>query len=250
MIIERLSRWVLSIRGDTAIDKRVFCFPHAGGGASLFRAFASSLLDGIELCAVQLPGREERLAEVPFDDLSALVPPTIAQMQPYLDRPFALFGHSMGALIAYEIARALCSASQPPLHLFVSAQAAPHVPSRTLPRHSLPPGAFEAALARINGMPAQILQDAEVMAAIVPLLRADLALAETYAWTRGEPLDVPMTAFGGAKDPEASLEDLDAWRMHSRHFRGVRLFPGDHFYLRDDPALVVNAIAAGLSDAP
>ena len=160
--------------------------------------------------------------------------------------PVCLFGHSVGGLIAYELARTLCSSSRPPNHVFVSGQPAPHLPSRTTPRHALPQRAFEAVLAQLGGMPPEILRDAEVMAVLVPLLRADLSLAETYAYEPGGALDIPMTVFGGDNDPEANRAELEAWRMHSRDFRGVRLFPGNHFYLRDNPAEVVRAVGAEL----
>jgi surfactin synthase thioesterase subunit len=129
-IVERVSRWALSIRRNGPITARVFCFPHAGGGASLFCAWAPSVPDGMELCAIQLPGREDRLTETPFRDLAALVPELVTEIGAQLDRPFALFGHSVGALVAYEVARSLSASGRPPIHLFVSSQRAPHLPRR------------------------------------------------------------------------------------------------------------------------
>jgi surfactin synthase thioesterase subunit len=247
VIIERRSRWVISIRSDGDIHLRVFCFPYAGAGASLFRAWAPSLPEGLELCAVQLPGREDRMAESPYRSLAALAPRVVAELDPFLDRPFALFGHSVGAFVAYETARSLCASGRPPVHLFVSGQRAPHLPSRMPPRHALPPVEFEAALARLDGTPTEILQDKEVMAAIVPLLRADFSLEETYAHVPGHPLEVPITVFGAADDHEANLHELNAWQLHCRQACQVRILQGNHFYLRTNPAPVVEAIRAALA---
>ena len=246
MIIERLSRWVISIRRKSDVHMRVFCFPHAGGGASLFRVWAPSVPDGIELCAVPLPGREERMTEQPFRNLTALVQAAVPELRPFLDRPFAMFGHSMGALVAFAITRELCSSRRPPVHLFVSGERAPHLRSRRPPRHTLPPGVFEATLALLDGTPSEILRDAEMMAVLEPLLRADFALVETYVHEPGDMLDVPITAFGGVDDSEVNLGELEAWQSQSRQFGGVRLFPGNHFYLRDNPAPVVEAISAAV----
>jgi surfactin synthase thioesterase subunit len=187
------------------------------------------------------------MTETPHRNLVTLVPRVIAEIEPYLDRPFALFGHSVGALVAYETARALCAAGRTPVRLFVSGQRAPHLPGRTPPRHALPPVEFEAALARLEGTPTEVLRDADLMAVIVPLLRADFSLEETYAHAPGEPLEIPTTVFGGADDPEANLDELNAWQRHCRHACEVRIFQGNHFYLRTNPAPVVEAIRAALA---
>jgi surfactin synthase thioesterase subunit len=187
------------------------------------------------------------MAETPYRNLATVVPRVVAEIQPYLDRPFALFGHSVGALVAYETARSLCAAGRTPVHLFVSGQRAPHLPGRTPPRHALPQVEFEAALARLEGTPTEVLRDADLMAAIVPLLRADFSLEETYAHAPGDPLEIPMTVFGATDDKEATLDELKAWQLHCRHACEVRLFEGNHFYLRTNPAPVVEAVRAALA---
>ena len=243
MRVERLSPWLLSLRGPGRPRVRVFCFPHAGGGASTYRRWAGELVDGVEICAVQLPGREDRLNEQPFTSLSALVAAVHAEIVPYLERPFAFFGHSMGALLGFELARTLqASGDVLPIHVVVSGRRAPHLPPVRPPLHDLPPGQFEAALLALEGTPGEVFADEELMALFGPLLRADLAVCETYEYAPGVPLDVPLTVFGGSRDGEASAANLEAWRGHSRAFCGVHLFPGNHFYFRERPREIVAAI--------
>jgi medium-chain acyl-[acyl-carrier-protein] hydrolase len=241
--LERLSPWLLSLRGPGRPRVRVFCFPHAGGGASTYRRWAAELADGVEICAVQLPGREDRLNEPPFNNLTALVAAVHAEIVQYVDRPFAFFGHSMGALVGFELTRTLqANGDVMPLHVVVSGRRAPHLPPIRQPLHDLPPGQFEAALLALEGTPGDVFADKELMALLGPLLRADLAVCETYEYAPGDPLDVPLTVFGGSSDAEASAADLEAWRIHSRAFCGLQLFPGNHFYFRERPREIVAAI--------
>ena len=193
---------------------------------------------------MQLPGREGQIGAPPFADLDALLPVLGRELEPFFDRPFAFFGHSMGALIAFELARALQAAGgAAPMHVFVSGRRAPHLPATRGPLHALPPGAFEAALRDLEGTPPEILADEELMALIGPLLRADLALCETYRHVPRDPLAMPLSVFGGADDPEATRGDLEAWGSHTRAFAGVRVFSGNHFYLREKTKDVVDEIA-------
>jgi medium-chain acyl-[acyl-carrier-protein] hydrolase len=245
---DRPSPWIVSMRrGDRArIRRRLFCFPYAGGGASIYRKWAGSLHDDVELCAMQLPGREDRLSEPPCARLSEMIPRVIEQLSPYTDLPFAFFGHSLGALIAFELTRTLRDAwVTQPAHLFVSGRRAPHLPARRAPLYDLPQAEFEAALADMQGTPRAVLDNRELMDLMTPLLRVDLALNDTYTCARGPALDVPISVFGGSDDGETTREELDAWRQHTRAFAGVRVFPGHHFYLHDH----VNALAQAIQDA-
>jgi medium-chain acyl-[acyl-carrier-protein] hydrolase len=233
MKVERRSRWILSLRGGEAVDRRIFCFPFAGGGTSSYRRWAASVRDGIELCAIQLPGHEDRLSEPSRSRLSDLIPELIEQLAPYLDRPFALFGHSMGALIAFELARTLGASGAPaPIHLFVSGRRAPHLAAKRRPLHTLAPMAFESELRRLQGTPTAVLDDRETMDLLTPVLRTDFAICETYVFDGGA-VDVPISVFGGADDPEATREELEAWRACTRAACEVHLFPGNHFFLHD-----------------
>ena len=158
---------------------------------------------------------------------------------PYLDKPFAFFGHSMGALVSFELARLLhkeykCS----PSHLFVSGRRAPQVPDPDPPIHTLPNSEFLQELRRLNGTPEAVLQNDELMQLLLPTLRADFAVLETYVYTPQPLLDYPITAFGGLQDPEVCCEVLEAWRDQTRAAFSLHKFPGDHFFLHTAQSLL------------
>jgi medium-chain acyl-[acyl-carrier-protein] hydrolase len=252
MTIDRPSRWIVSMRrGDRArIRRRLFCFPYSGGGASIYRKWAGSLRDDLELCAMQLPGREDRLSEPSCARLSEMIPRVIDQLASFTDLAFAFFGHSMGALIAFELTRTLRDAwVTQPAHLFVSGRSAPHLPLRRAPLYDLPQAEFEAALARMQGTPREILENRELIDLMTPVLRADFALNDTYTCVRAPALDVPISVFGGSDDDEATRDELEAWRQHTRAFAGVRVFPGHHFYLHDHAAALAEAIQDAFTPA-
>lgn len=243
MKVERKSRWVLAMRNGDAVRHRLVCFPYAGGGASVYRRWMADGIDGVEIFAVQLPGREDRFGETAFTALSALVPTLRDELLPYLAPPFSFFGHSMGALLAYELTRLLSASAGPlPQHLFVSGRRAPHLPERRQPLHALPEAEFRLELGRLQGTPKAVLDDPELMDLLTPILRADFSVCETYAHAPGECLDVPLTVFGGSDDAETTPEELEGWRQHSRAFSTLRVFPGHHFFLHDHARAVTQAI--------
>ena len=212
---------------------RLFCFPYAGGGASVFRDWAESLPAIVEICPIQLPGRENQIRERAFDKFHALVTALSFAIQPYLDIPFAFWGHSMGALISFELARQLRRENKPqPHHLFVSAYKAPQLPDSAFQIHKLPDKEFIKELRRLNGTPEEVLQNAELMQLMLPILRADFTLVETYRYTVEEPLDCSISAFGGLQDDVVNNNDLEAWNEQTLQTFNLRMFPGDHFYLR------------------
>jgi medium-chain acyl-[acyl-carrier-protein] hydrolase len=224
---------------------RLFCLPYAGSGASVYRPWADALPDTIEVCAVQLPGRENRLREPPFTAMSALVTTLTQELLPWLDRPFALFGHSMGAWISFELARALQqNHSQVPVHLFVSGRHAPQLPSRTPPIYTLPDAAFLAGVRdHYGGMPAAILDDAELLAFFLPLLRADITLVQTHTYIAGPLLTCPIAAFGGEQDPTVWHTELAGWYTQTRASFALHMFPGGHFYIKPAPRVLFQTIA-------
>lgn len=220
---------------------RLFCFPYAGGSASIFRSFSESLPPEIEVWPVQLPGRESRLIEPAFSHIDSLVEALEAALLPHLQTPYAFFGHSMGALICFELVRALKrhEHAPAPLHLLVSGYAAPHLPRSTPPVHHLPNAAFIKQLRHLQGTPEEVLNHAELLELLLPTLRADFAVCETYTYAHEPPLDCPITAFGGLRDGEVSVEGIYAWREQTRASFHVHLFDSDHFFIhKEQPSLL------------
>lgn len=242
-------RWLMLSKPNPQARLRLFCLPYAGGGAALYRGWAAALPAAIEVCAVQLPGRETRWREPPFTRMAPLIEALAAVLAPYLDRPFALFGHSMGALIAFEAARRLRGPSGlGPVHLMVAAHRAPQLPPVAAPCHALPDAALKERLITFNGTPAEVLANAELMALLLPLVRSDFELVETYTFADAPLLDCPLTAMGGADDAETSKEALDAWRAVTRGRFRLRLLPGGHFFIHQSGAALLAALSAELQD--
>lgn len=240
------ARWAVVPRPDPAARLRLFCFPHAGGAASAFTAWAGEL-PGIEVVAVQPPGRERRIGEPPFDRMEPLVDAAYRALRPLWDRPFAFFGHSTGALVAYLLARRLRTDGGPrPLHLVASGRWAPHLQDPEPPVYALPRDELVAALRRYGGTPDEVLDDRDLMDFLLPLLRADFALGDTYLHREEPPLEVPITAIGGDRDPRVNTEALEAWRGHTTGSFAAHLLPGDHFYLHGDRAAVLRLVASVL----
>jgi medium-chain acyl-[acyl-carrier-protein] hydrolase len=212
------------------------CFPHAGGGASSFYAWARELAGApVVVATLRLPGREARLREAPVEDLPTLV----AHIDDALDasgdvRPAVWFGHSSGARIAFELARRRRRRGGPlPVHLVVSGAPAPDVVRSTPTLHRIvSDDEFLRAVAdAYGGVPAAVLAHAELRALVAPALRADLKMHERYVYTDDTPLPIPITAFGGTADPSVSEAWLTGWARHTAMEFRSRLFPGDHFYL-------------------
>jgi medium-chain acyl-[acyl-carrier-protein] hydrolase len=211
---------------------RLLCLPHAGAGASIFRAWADGFPDDVEVAAVQLPGREARIGEAPIAAMRDLVPRLTDAVRPYVDLPFAIFGHSMGALVGFELARELRRRSLPrPFHLFASACRAPQFPDRDVVHH-LPDAELVAHLRALGGASEAVLANDELMQLVLPALRADAAVTETYAPTDEPPLGCPITVFGGREDPKTAHPELDGWREHTLGAFALEYFPGDHFFLQ------------------
>lgn len=227
---------------------RLFCFPYAGVGGSVYRLWQNGLPHSLEVCTVNLPGREQRFREAPRTSIDELVDELVPALLPHLDLPFCIFGHSMGAVLASEVTRALAEAGNPlPQHLFVSGRRPPHIPGTESPMHGLSDPAFIAELnRRYRGIPAEILEQPDLMALFIPVLRADLTALETHSPARRSPLSCPITAFGGADDRLTPREHLEAWRSETSAAFQVRVYPGDHFYLNSERPRLLADIAAVL----
>jgi surfactin synthase thioesterase subunit len=197
---------------------------------------------------VQLPGRENRISESPYTELAKLVDVLSAAVRPYLDRPFAIYGHSMGALFGFELARRLRREYHlTPEHLFVAGYFAPHVPSPLATRRPWLDGELMHAVRHLLDAPEALLSNAEFMQALLPTIRADLALVGSYHYTQERPLECPITAFGGLDDSEVRQDDLAAWSEHAAGEFRLQMFPGAHLFLLSDRDALLAAVSAGLA---
>ncbi|MGI0495086.1 thioesterase II family protein [Alkalinema pantanalense CENA528] len=230
--ISTANPWLTCPKPKPQAHLRLFCLPYAGGSALNFRSWINDLPPTIELCPIELPGRGLRLPEPAFDRLEPLVQVLGEALLPALDRPFAIFGHSLGALLGFEWARWLRRrGARSPMHLLLSGRRAPQVPTAMPLRYNLPEPDFLAALNRLNGTPQAILEHPELMQLLLPTLRADFSVVETSLYHPEPPLACPVTVFGGVDDPETTLEGLQAWQTQTQQTFRLELLPGDHFFL-------------------
>nr|WP_164824332.1 thioesterase II family protein [Paenibacillus elgii] len=247
-MISRSPSWFLNAEASSRMKLRLFCFPYAGGGASIFGNWKREFPPEIKVCPVQLPGRESRALESPLNSLPDIVHSLVSEMTPFLHSPFAFFGHSMGALIAFETARKLYREHHVlPAHFFASGKAAPHYTSRKKILHRLPDDQFKDELRLIEGTPEEILDNDELMQIVMPRLRSDFAVCETYVYRPEEPLSCPITVFGGAQDHEVSIDSLRAWQEHTSSEFKLQLFEGNHFFLHQQETEVIDSMMHVLS---
>lgn len=241
-------RWIVRPQPRPQAAIRLFCLPFAGAGAAAYAPWAARLPEEIELNAVLLPGRESRLREQPYTHLASLVSDLADGVMAELNRPYALFGHSVGAWMAFELARELCRRSaRMPVYLFVSGRRAPHLPDRAGPLYDLPDAELVAALQqRYQGIPSTILQDPELLQLFLPAIRADITVADTYRYMAEVPLTCPISAYGGIYDEQVTVDELRGWQIHTQGAFGQRQFPGNHFYLQDARAGLIPALVATL----
>ena len=243
--------WIAPHQINPGASVRLLCFPHAGVGASIYRTW-SAQLPGVDVCPVQLPGREARLAEPAFRDLGRLVEAVTEGLRPHLDdRPIALLGHSMGALVAFEFARRLRRIPGAPslCHLFVGGRRAPRLPSRFPSIGHLPNDAFmEAVDHRYGGIPKEIAREPDLLKLLIPCLRADITAHETYSYTEEAPLACPITALGAVDDDSALPEEVESWRQETTGSFAFALLPGDHFFINTARSLVIRMVGRALQD--
>ena len=188
-----------------------------------------------------------RASEPPFTKLSPLIESLTHALRPFLDKPFALFGHSMGGLISFEFTRELRRRfGLQPEALFLAGRQAPPIQDRTTARYDLPEPQFIEELRRLNGTPPEILEQPELMRLLVPLLRADFEVCQTYVYESGPPLDCPMFVFSGFEDDEVSYEELESWRPHTTGTFSLRMLPGDHFFIRTSQSQLLEMISEEL----
>ncbi|MBV9654861.1 MAG: thioesterase [Acetobacteraceae bacterium] len=226
----------------------LFCIPHAGGGASAFRRWSEALESHIQLKVLQSRGRESRFNEPPLADLDAVVGDLYALMEPHLGPRFALFGHSMGALLAFELAQmARARTGHAPSHLFASSCRAPSLPQTTAPIARLPDADFVTELMRrYGGIPASILADQDYMAAVLPAIRADFTILEDYRRRQWPLLDCPISVFAGRADGVIPRSTLLGWRNETTGAFALEMLEGDHFYLQSQRNVLASLVSSAL----
>lgn len=236
-------------RGSTDPALRLFCFSYAGGGASVFRSWSDHLPESVEVCSIQLPGRESRVGEPSYRRLRPLVRELHAVIMPLLDRPFALFGHSMGALVAFELARQLRRMGSPqPERLLLAAFRAPQLPNPNIRIYHLPDEVLKTVLAK-EGTPQDVLDNDELMRELLPTLRADFELCDTYEYTAEAPLPVPMSIFGGLNDVRVGRADLEQWKVQADNEFSLSMLPGSHFFIHGSQDLLLAQLTTRLESS-
>ena len=245
---DRTSRWVVRHRPEPQARLRLFCFPYAGGGASIYRLWPAGLPRAVEVCAIQLPGHEERIRERPHTRMAALLPQLTEGLLPLLDdRPFALFGHSMGALMAFSFARHLRARGlAEPVLLALSGRAAAHLPAERPPAHALPEAAFLRELTLYGGASDALLQSAELRELFLPILRADFELFETHVHTPEPPLRCPVVTFAGLDDARYPPAQVAQWREHTSGPFASHTLAGGHFFLNTARAPLLSLLGDAL----
>lgn len=238
------NKWFVCSQIKPEAESRIFLFPYAGSGPAAFSKWAAKFPSNIETQIVHYPGRGSRHNETPIKSLVTLVERLTQAIQPLLDKPFAFFGHSLGGTVAFELARRLHKNGIPQPHaLFISACAAPQVSRIHPPIHTLPDDEFLNSLRELNGIPNEISQNAELLDILLPVLRADFELIETYQHVPGKPLECPVFAFGGHDDPRVSREQLEGWAMRTSAKFESKYFAGDHFFINTARNTIVGEIA-------
>ncbi len=226
--------WIVTPKPMPQAKLQLFCFPHAGGGVAFFSHWLSFLPADIEVHFVLLPGRENRFKESPYTDIHLLTHDFSEVISEYLNRPYAFYGHSMGGLVSFELARYLRRSRQSsPAHIFVSAHRAPQIPARFPPLHKLSPSEFLETLRLLEGTPTQILGNPEMMELMYPTLQSDLQLCETYQYSPEPPLQCPISVYGGLEDPRVSSQDLEEWGVHTYSAFQFNMLAGGHFFIQD-----------------
>ncbi len=239
--------WFLRPNPDPTPSLRLFCFSYAGSGASTFRGWPSGLPAGVEICAVQLPGREWRVHEQAYRRIDALLADVAQAIAPLTDVPFAFFGHSMGALVAYELTRLLRRTARAlPTQLFLSAYRAAHLPNPNSRIYHLPDEILKTVLLT-EGTPAEVLSSDELMRAMLPTLRADLELCDTHAHRREAPLSLPMHIFGGLQDVRVGQDHLEPWAELTAGSFDLTMIPGSHLFIHGSENLLLRAVSSHLT---
>ncbi|UGY93641.1 thioesterase II family protein [Streptomyces gobiensis] len=231
---------------------RLFCLPYAGGSARLFQDWRYALPDFVEVCPVELPGRGTRFGELPYTRLEPLVDDVLDTLEEHLDEegpglPFALFGYSFGSAVAFEAARRLEAAGRRPACLAVAAFRSPGASPPRVKASSLPDAEFRRLLRELGGTPRELLENDAFMELMLPVIKADFSIAESYGHRSGPPLDCPIVAFGGEEDPLIGMAEVRTWSRHTAAGFSLRPIPGDHFFMHSHRELLLKELATELA---
>ncbi|MFJ1596034.1 thioesterase II family protein [Streptomyces sp. NPDC088261] len=237
--------WIRRFHPSPAADARLMCFPHAGGSASFFFPVSKGLAPRVEVLATQYPGRQDRRAEPNVPDMGQLADRAAESLLPWTDKPYALFGHSMGATLAYEVARRLQDAGRPARALFVSGRRAPHR-NRDDGLHLLSDEEIVADIGALDGTGDQVFGDAELMGLLLPAIRSDYRAAETYRYAPGPVLTSPVHALTGFSDARVDVGELHHWKEHTEAGFELTVFSGGHFYLVERHEEILELVRARL----
>lgn len=241
------SSWLTCAQPNPQAKMRLFCFPYAGGSAQLYHKWAARLPSTVEVCPVQLPGRGNRMKDAPFQQLMPLVKAISTAILPYLHKPFCFFGHSMGAMISFELTRLLQREyALQPVHLFVAGRTAPQITVTEPHTYHLPESEFLESLHDLNGTPKELLANTELMQLMIPLLRADFEVCQTYSYVPGPRLNCPVSVYGGKQDEQVSLEAYEAWKEQTNGPFKLTMFEGDHFFINSNQDLLLQTLSEEL----
>jgi surfactin synthase thioesterase subunit len=242
-----VSPWIRQFHPSVDAPVQLACFPHAGGAASFFFPVSRALAPDVDVLAVQYPGRQDRRGERCIDNLCELADVIAGELLPRCDRPLALFGHSMGATVAYEVARLLERAGALPVGIFASGRRAPSI-DRNESIHLRDDKGLVRALHELSGTSSALLGDAEFVNMVLPSVRADYRAVETYRHPDGPVLGCPVSVLVGDADPMATIEDAEAWRGHTTGKFRIEVYPGGHFYLSEQVNSVLSTIVDQLAE--
>lgn len=241
-------KWLVTIKPVSNPRMRLFCFPYSGGAAHVFSKWPQRLPHDIEVVAIQPPGRSNRFIEPLIKDWQVMVNQALQSIRPKLDVPFAIFGHSLGTAIGHEVCRQLEKEGHKPLCFIPSGRNAPHVKVDRKQLHTLSEAEFTAEIKTFNGTPAEVLENPELMELMIPILKADFTISETYTYQPGPPLDAPIRAIGGTHDPHVPVEGIEEWKDYTKSDFKSELIDGDHFYLHGEANHFFSIINTYLKD--